>query len=271
MRYARPGSLAEALAALRDGGTALSGGTDLLVRAGREEPWPEVLVDLKALPELRTASESVRGLRLGAGLPLADLLDAPALAAYPALRSALARFAGRQIRERATLGGNLANASPAADTLPPLICCDARCVTDRRVFPVGELMTGPGATILAPDEILLALELPKPAPEARSFFHKLAGREAMAIAWVNVAVCLVLKAGRVLEPRIALGAVAPTVIRALAAEDLLRGESLSPTRISAAAAAAAAACAPIDDIRASADYRRAMVERILAYELGRLG
>ncbi len=271
MRYLRPTRLADAIAALGDnGGRALAGGTDLLVRAGREQPWPDGLVDLKALPELQELHRDDAVLRIGAGLPLSDLIAAPELAPFPILLESMRVFAARQIRERATLGGNLANASPAADTLPPLICHDARCVTDRRVIPVAELATGPGQTCLEADELILAIELPLPRPDSRGFFHKLAPREAMAISRVTVCAWLELKQGEVGEVRIALGAVAPTVIRALRAEEKLRGGALDPQRIAGAAKAAAAECHPIDDLRAGADYRRSMVERLLDYELNRL-
>lgn len=272
MRYGRPLTLDAALAELREtGARPLAGGTDLLVRLGRERGWPAGLVDLKALPELRELHLGQDSLRIGAALPLADLADAPELEPFPLLVESMRCFAARQIRERATLGGNLANASPAADTLPPLICHEARCVTERREIPVAELATGPGETVLAPDELILAVEIPRPRPHTRGFFHKLAPREAMAIAVVGVAGLLEFEGDRVKELRLVLGAVAPTVIRALDAESVLRGQTLTPARIRAAAKAAAAECRPIDDIRATADYRRAMVERLLVYRLERLG
>jgi len=271
MRYGRPLTLDDALAELREGGARpLAGGTDLLVRLGREEGWPAGLVDLKALPELRELRVEGEHLRIGAGIPLADLMGAPELAPFPLLTEAMGAFAGRQIRERATLGGNLANASPAADTLPPLIAYGAVCVSDRREIPVEALATGPGETVLAEDELILALRLPPPAASVRGFFHKLASRDAMAIAVVSVAGALEFEGDRVREARLVLGAVAPTVMRAAAAEAELRGNTLTPERIRSAAAAAAAACRPIDDLRASAPYRREMVKRLLAYRLERL-
>jgi len=273
MQYSRPARLADALAALAAAGGAarpLAGGTDLLVRFGREAPWPAALVDLKALPELHVFIDTPAGIRVGAAVPLADLYAAPALGAWPALAEALRLFAARAIRERATLGGNLANASPAADTLPPLIAYGARCVTDRRTLAVEDLMLGPGRTALAPGELIVAVEIPRPAPGAASFFHKLAFRDAMAIAVVSVAASLEIAGGEVKRARIALGAVAPTVLRARAAEIALVGWPFTREAIAAAAAAAAAECAPIDDLRATAAYRRTMVERLLAYHLGRL-
>ena len=270
MRYDRPQTIADAAAALAAGDArALAGGTDLLVRLGREQGWPAGLVDLKSLPELQGIEVRKDVLRVGAAAPLADLHAHPALAAWPALAESLRVFAARAIRERATLGGNLANASPAADTVPPLIVYGARAVTTRRELPVEEVATGPGRTQLEAGEIITAVEIPRPPVGAVSVFHKLAFRDAMAIAVVNVAAQLVLEGRVVREARIALGAVAPTVIRAHAAEAALIGKPLDDARIAACAAAAAADCAPIDDLRGTAAYRRTMVERILVYRLGR--
>jgi CO/xanthine dehydrogenase FAD-binding subunit len=159
------------------------------------------------------------------------------------------------------------NASPAADTMPPLIAYGANCRSDRRVIAAEEICTGPGETCLAGNELLLSIELSIPPPGSLSFFHKLAPRDAMAIAIVGVAACLEVEEGRVLRARIALGAIAPTVIRARQAEAELLGKPLATASIARAATAAMAECKPIDDIRASADYRRRMVGRILEYQL----
>jgi len=268
--YARPQGLDEAVRSLKGGARALAGGTDLLVRLGREEDWPPGLVDLKSIPELRVLEVNKKGLRLGAGLSFAELLASHEIAAYPALHEACRVFAARQIRSRATLGGNLANASPAADVLPPLVAHGASCRSDRRLIPAEELCRGPGVTVLAPDELLVCVELPRPVPGCRSFFHKLASRDAMAIAVVSVAAYLEMDGELAKSARIALGAVAPTVIRAREAEAALAGGPLSSERIARAADAAMAESSPIDDIRGSARYRRLMVGRLLEYHLARL-
>ncbi|MBN2170271.1 MAG: FAD binding domain-containing protein [Candidatus Krumholzibacteriota bacterium] len=293
MRYLRPRSIEEASAALACGARALAGGTDLLVRLGRMVDWPPALVDLKGIDALKgirplapgengaPGDDEIApaagggelptgGLRLGALVTLAELKALPELAAWPALAAACRGFAARQIRNRATLGGNLANASPAADTVPVLAAYGARCLTDRRALPVEKLATGPGQTSLAPGEIITALELPAPAAGARSFFFKLAPREAMAIAVVSVAGCLEMEGPVVRRARLVLGSVAPTVIRAREAEAALAGRRLTPEVAREAAAVAAGAARPIDDLRARAGYRRTMVGRIVAYELSRL-
>jgi len=271
MEYLRPASLDEALAALaRPGARALAGGSDLLLRCGRDEPWPEALVDLKGMAELRALKAGKNGLRIGALASVAELLESGMLKDWPALLEALRGFAGRQIRNRATLGGNLANASPAADSLPPLMAYEARVATDRRVLPLDEFFTGPGQTVLEHGEIILRLEVPRPPETGRSFYVKLAPRDAMAISVAGVAASIVVERGKVKQARLALGSVAPTVIRARRAERYLEGGPLDRERAAEAGRLAAGESSPIDDIRASASYRRRMVERITAWELLRL-
>ena len=270
MRYLKAGSIDKAAAAMREGARILAGGSDLLVRLGRVEPWPEAMVDIKSLPGLGELRQSDAGLELGATLRIADLHAAPELRGYHALREACRVFAARQIRERATLGGNLANASPAADSMPPLIVHGAICHTSVRDLPVEELCTGPGSTCLATDEIITGVSLPPAREGSLSFYHKLATRDAMAISIVGVALCLEMEKGVVLDARVALGSVAPTVIRARQAEAALIGSRLEPEAVAEAARLARDEACPIDDIRASARYRSVMIERILGYRLGRL-
>ena len=255
---------------MREGARILAGGSDLLVRLGRVEPWPAALVDIKSLPGLGELRQSEVGLELGATLRIADLHAAPELHCYPALREACRVFAARQIRERATLGGNLANASPAADSMPPLIVHGAICHTSVRNLPVEELCKGPGSTCLADDEFITGITLPPAREGSLSFYHKLATRDAMAISIVGVALCLEMEKGVVLDARVALGSVAPTVIRARQAEAVLIGSRLEPEAVAEASRLARNEASPIDDIRASAGYRSVMVERILGYRLGRL-
>ncbi len=269
--YRRPKNLGEAAEALAaSGARGLAGGTDLLLRLGRDEAWPPGLVDLKALPELQGVERRGGLLRIGAATPLTEIRESAELRAFPALAEAIDRFAARAIRNRATLGGNLANASPAADTVPPLVIHEAVCLTDRRRVPVAELATGPGETILEDGEIIVAVEIPLPPDDARSFFVKLAPRDAMAIAVVNLAALIVVREGRVALARLALGSVAPTVIRARGAEGRLEGSGFDAEAIAEAARLAAEEASPIDDIRATADYRRLMIERLLNWELGKL-
>lgn len=270
MRYIKAQNIDEVRSALRKGARILAGGSDLLVRLGRDEPWPEALVDIKSLPDLGGLRQSAAGFELGATLRIADLHAAPELQDYPALREACRVFAARQIRERATLGGNLANASPAADCVPPLIVHGAICHTSAGDLPVEQLSLGPGVTCLAKGELITGITLPPPKAGSLSFYHKLATRDAMAISIVGVAVCLEMEAGVVSKARVALGSVAPTVIRAHEAEAALLGSSLEPEVVAGAARLARSEASPIDDIRASAKYRSVMIERILGYRLSRL-
>ncbi|MDP6419449.1 MAG: xanthine dehydrogenase family protein subunit M [Candidatus Krumholzibacteria bacterium] len=268
MKYLCPRTLADAESALaREDALALAGGSDLLVHLGCDRDWPGTLVDLKNLKELQGVESEGGLLRLGAALTVSELADSREIHSFPALKEACRSFAGRQICNRATLGGNLVNASPAADLVPPLITHEAQLVTTRRRMPVEELAVGPGETCLEAGEILLSVELPWPPDESRDFFFKLAPRDAMSISVVSVAGLLLFRDKEVLAARLALGSVAATVIRAKEAERALEGKCLSPDGIRKAASLAAAASSPIDDLRGSASYRREMVERILIRSL----
>jgi CO/xanthine dehydrogenase FAD-binding subunit len=269
--YSRPKNIGEASKALAvSGALGLAGGTDLLVRLGRDEAWPPGLVDLKAVPEMQGIQSQNGLLRIGAATPLSEILESKAIEHFPALDSSLRSFAARSIRNRATLGGNIANASPAADTLPPLMVHEAVCVTQHRRIAVADLFLGPRKTVLKPGEIIVSVEIPQPPDDAQSFFVKLAPREAMAIAVVNLAGLIVQRDNKVILARLALGSVAPTVIRAKEAEALLEGSPLTDDAIKQASLAASEAASPIDDIRATADYRRRMVLSLLDWELRKL-
>ena len=271
MDYCRPKSLGEATRALGvPGARVLSGGTDLLARIGRGEAWPTGLVDLKALSELRGIERQEGLLRIGASTPIADIIESSLLGPFPALREACRLFAARAIRNRASLGGNLVNASPAADSVPPLMVHETVCVTDRRRIPIADFVLGPGETVLEAGEILLSFELPLPPEGARAFFVKLAPREAMAISVINFAGLIIERDGKVALARIALGALAPRVVRAKAAESYLEGNELTREIASIAAKLSTEAASPIDDIRATADYRSRMLVRLLEWELFKL-
>jgi carbon-monoxide dehydrogenase medium subunit len=170
-----------------------------------------------------------------------------------------------QIRNLATLGGNLCNASPSADTATSLASLDAQVeitgTRGSRTIPVGQFWTGPGKTDLQTEELVTAIHLPTPAAGARSFYYKLAVRKAMDLAMVGIAVSLTRQNGSATDVRIALGAVGPTVIRATEAEKLVAAD---PKRLKDASLLAMEAARPISDQRASADYRREMV-RVLTH------
>ena len=271
-----PKTLPEALEMLAHGApevAPLAGGTGLLVdmRGGLRRPG--VLVDVSRLDELRAVRREDGHVVVGGGVTLTDLLEDPLVARHaPVLRQGAAVFANPLVRNRATLGGNLAYASPAADTAPPLLVLGAEVELQsqrggRRV-PLADFITGVRQTACCGDELLVAVRWPVPAPRAASAFRKLALRKADAISVVSVAVLVERDAdGRCLEARIALGAVAPTPIRAHAAEELLRGQALTPAAIAEAAHLAAEATCCVDDVRGSAAYRKrvtdALVRRLL--------
>lgn len=279
----RPGSLAEAVAlAARHGAAArfLAGGTDLVVQMRRGRLAPEHLIDLSALAELEGIAAQDGALRIGARTTHKAIERHPAMqGARLALAEAARVVGGHQVRNIATLGGNLANASPAADTPPALLAMDAEAELigpeGARRLPLEAFLLGPGRTALAAGEMLAAVHLPPLPAASATAFLKAGRRKAMEIALVAVAARLDLAPdGRCRAARIALGAAAPTAFRAVAAERLLEGERPEPARLAAAAEAAAAATQPIDDVRASARFRRhlaqVLTERALAACLARL-
>jgi carbon-monoxide dehydrogenase medium subunit len=270
--YIIPKDHAEASALLTGGAVRpFMGGTDFLIRARGGFIKPGRVVDLKALPGMREIRPGNDGwLVIGAACTMNQVATHPLVrAGYDLLAQACNAVASYQLRNRATVGGNCCNASPAADTAPALYCLDAVAETygpdGARRIPIAQFFTGPGKTALRPGEFLTALHLP-PAPSgARGAFNKLGRTKVGDISMVSVAVYA--QSGvrsqesgvnALLAWRIALGAVGPTPLRAPAAEAAL-AEDASPAGVQRAAELAAAAARPIDDIRATAAYRRAMV------------
>ena len=244
----------------------VAGSTDFLVR-WRAGFWhPDYVVNIQHVPGLSRVTYSRRnGLRLGALVTIQTLEQHPAIRQhYPALAAAAASFAGVQVRNLATVGGNICNASPSGDTLPALLVYGAECRLSgpdgHRQVPLDQLFTGPGQTVLAHDEVLTEITLPSPPPNTGSLYIKHSPRGAMDIATVGVASAITVdRSGVCIEARIALGAVAPTPLRANAAEELLRGKQPDAELLQAAAELAMSAATPIDDVRGTAGYRRQMV------------
>ena len=245
----------------------VAGSTDFLVR-WRLGSWrPQYVINIQHISSLQRVSYSARnGLRLGALVTVETLQNHPVIRRrYPALSAAAATFAGVQVRNLATVGGNVCNASPSGDTLPALLAFDAQCriagPNGERFAPLDQFFTGPGATILQAGEILAELRLPPPQPNSGSLYIKHSPRGAMDIATVGVASVVSLQdRGTVCrDAKIALGAVAPTPVRAHGAEDMLRGQLLTPELIAAAASEAQRGSGPIDDIRGTGEHRKAMV------------
>jgi carbon-monoxide dehydrogenase medium subunit len=246
----------------------LAGGTDLLVEIKEGLRAPEVVVDAKHVPGLRELSVSQsEGLRFGALVTARQIeTNAQIREHYRGLWQAVRELGSIQVRNRATVAGNVCRASPSADTLPPLIADGA---TVKILGPGGEramllegFFTGPGKTVLKGDEIVTGFEVPPPTVGMGKCYIKHGRRKAMELATVGVAVNLTLSQGKCHEIRIALGAVAPTPIRARKAEALLEGKTPDAAAIAACAAAAASESSPISNIRGSADYRRRMVEAL---------
>jgi carbon-monoxide dehydrogenase small subunit/xanthine dehydrogenase small subunit len=267
-RYFRPRSLEEALDILAqraDEVRPLAGGTDILVRAKDGVESRAALFDLTAIPEIKGIQERDDHLWIGAATTHTEMMRSPLVAAAaPALPAACAVIGGPQIRNRGTLGGNLANASPAADTVPPLYAADAlvelASVSARREVPVTELFVGPRQSVIARDELILGVRIPR-RPGVRAVFLRLGQRQAQAISKVSVAVAMTFKDGRPDWVRVALGAVAPTVVRAPETEKALLDGGWDA--LQRAKAAVRAEVRPIDDLRSTAAYRKEMAAVLL--------
>ena len=245
----------------------IAGGTDLLVKMKERELAPQYLVGLKGIKDLDYIKyDEAGGLKIGA-LTSNDSVAGSAVIQknFGLLSEAAAKIGTPQIRNMGTIGGNLGNAAPSADTAPPLIALGAKVklVSSKgeRTVPLEEFFTGPGENVLKTDELLAEIQVPKPAPGSRGVYLKLFPRGAVDIAAVGVAVLLILsKDGACNDARIVLGAVAPTPVRAKGAEAVIKGKQGKGEVIQKAAETAAEESRPISDVRCSADYRREMVE-----------
>ncbi len=270
--YFAPRTLAEACGILdshNGDARVVAGGTDLLLKMKAGRAAPKVVVNIKRIPELRGLTFAAQ-LNLGALTTLEELKRSPIIREhYPALAAAASTMASAQIRNLATVGGNLCNAAPSADLSPILIALKAVAriagARGERRVPLDEFFTGPGTSVLMPGELLVALKIPR--PDGPSLYLKHAPRECMDIAVVGVGLAFQLggsstaaQSPKCESARIVLGAVAPVPMRAVRAEQELNGKPLTSERIARAARIAAEECAPIDDVRGSAWYRRKMVE-----------
>ncbi len=264
--YVAVGSVREAVAALNKKRVmVLAGGTDMLVRMKGRALTPEVVVDVKGIPGAGDFSAK-SGLSIGSAVTMRQVeLSAKVREDYAAVAQGAAVVGSIQIRNLATVAGNICNAAPSADVAPGLIALRAKVRIagpgGRRTLLVENFMTGPGKTALKRGELVTAIQLPTPGPRTGSAFVRHTPRRAMDIAVVNVAVAMTLapRTGKCEDVRIVLGAVAPTPMRALKAELLLRGEKLTADLVAEAAAVAGAEARPISDQRASAEFRRELV------------
>jgi carbon-monoxide dehydrogenase medium subunit len=263
VEYDAPVSINDAVALLaRSDSQVLAGGTDLLVQMRAVPPRHQRLVDVKRIPELVQISLDSSGLRLGSAVSCWEISQHKGLReSYPGLVEAAELIGSIQIQGRATLGGNLCNASPAADTIPALIALGAECTIagpdGSRSASVEDFVTGPGQTILAPAELLVEFRILPPPERSADAYLRFIPRGEMDIAVVGAGVALTLDAdGSCTEARVALGAVAPTPLRVDSAAAALVGTRIDEAALERAAAAASQATNPIDDKRGTADYRR---------------
>jgi carbon-monoxide dehydrogenase medium subunit len=265
MDYARPASLKEAiglLAAAEGSAAVLAGGSDLLVRMKGGFIEPDLIVDIKAIRGLDAIEESASGYSIGAAVPCAALGESGNLkGAWAGVVEAASLIGSHQIQGRCTIAGNLCNASPAADSVPALVAAGAKAMIvgpdGTRTVNVEEVPKGPGRTSLAKGEIVAAILLDKPAPRSADAYLRFIPRTEMDIAVVSAGVNLTLDGeGRVRAARVALGAVAPTVLLVLGAAEAIVGSRLEDDALEALAAACSAACRPIDDKRGTIEFRR---------------
>jgi carbon-monoxide dehydrogenase medium subunit len=269
--YYAPRSLKEALSILGNRGKeakVLAGGTDLIVQMKDGRAHPAVIVDVKKIPELnRLEWNEAKSLYIGAAVPLSKIVAfPPVMENFSILHQGCSSIGSVQLRNRGTVGGNICNAAPSADSAPPLLCLGAKAMVARhggnRTIPLDSFFRGPGQTALGDDELLLGLEVPVPPTPSSGCYLRHIPRQDMDIAVVGVASFLVCdtQGNRCREARIALGAVAPTPIRVPQAEAVLAGKVLTEEAIEEAAEQAAEAAQPISDMRGSAEYRREIVE-----------
>jgi carbon-monoxide dehydrogenase medium subunit len=264
IRYEAPSSIAEAIRLMEADPNArvLAGGTDLLVqfRAGLRQP--SAFVDIKRIPELVGIRIDAKDLRFGAATPAAEICEHPEVARlFPGLVEAVHLIGSTQIQGRGSVGGNLCNASPAADSTCALIVNRAECVIagpkGERVVAVEKFCTAPGRTVLERGEFLVEIRVPRPAPRTADAYLRLIPRSEMDIAVVGAGVSVTVDGNGVCTAaRVAIGAVAPTALLVPDAAAALVGSTLDDRALEKAAAAATAAAKPIDDKRGTVSYRR---------------
>lgn len=266
-RYEAPATVAEAVRLIEADPDArvFAGGTDLLVQYRLGLRRPSAFIDLKRIPELTGITLDTRGLRLGAATPAAVICEHPEIRVlWPGLVEAVHLVGSTQIQGRGTIGGNLCNGSPAADTTCPLIVNRARCVIvgpeGERIVNAEEFVVGPGKTVLQRGEVLVSILFPRPAPRTGDAYLRLIPRTEMDIAVAGAAVSVTLDAtGICTAARVAIAAVAPTPLLVAEAASALIGSRLDDDALHRAGAAASAAARPIDDKRGTAAYRRSVV------------
>ena len=266
-----PTNLDSALAALAKGGDEtvlpIAGGTNLIVDIRAKRERPDRMVGLGEVDELLGMDFGPERISIGGRTTVSDLLRSPEIAREaPALIEAARLFGGLMVRNTGTVAGNIASGSPAADLVPPLLVLDTELtlasVTGTRTLALDDYYLGYKQDARRPDELITRISWPRLPENSANTFYKLARRKGDAITVTGVAVALSVADATCTRARIALASVAPVVLRAKQAEAVLEGRTLTPALIAEAAEAAAETCTPIDDIRASAGYRRHTVEAL---------
>lgn len=266
--YEAPTSVAQAVTLLKRFGEKarpICGGTDIMIQMRAGVRRPDCLVDVKHIKDLRQIKfDSKSGARLGAAVPCIEVYENEAMRKhYPGLTEAAHLIGSLQIQNRASVGGNLCNGSPAADTTPALIALGAKAKIaggkGTRQVPVEEFVVSPGRTVLKPGELLVEFLIPAPKPHSSDAYLRFIPRNEMDIAVVGVGTALTLDGDKVKAARIALGAVGPTPIFAEKASQSLIGKTLDDAAIEQAGQLAIEASSPIDDMRGTAEFRRHIV------------
>ncbi len=258
----------------------LAGGTDLLPQMKNSVVMPKRVIDLSGVARVKILECDAKGLRIGAAVPARQLEQDPRVRdGYAAVAESAALLGSVQVRNLATVGGNICNAAPSADMAPPLVALEAQAVIagpkgERRV-PLSDFFTGVRKTVVGPDELLVEIFVPAPGPHSGGCYIRHTPRRELDIAVVGVASQVTIADGVCAKTRISLAAVAPTPVRATTAEAALEGKPLTPELIERAADLAAQAAKPISDQRGSADFRRHLVRiltrRTLTTALARAG
>ena len=271
--YLAPSSIDDAAAALAAGpATIVAGGTDLMLQTGSgQKAYAPTLLNIQKITKMRGVSQDGNTIRIGALTTITDLLTDPIIAEHlPVLATMADKFASDQIRNAGTVGGNVCNASPAGDSLVPLLMYKAEAVlvatNVSRKVPLAEFFTGPGETIRQENELLVGVDIPVPPAGFRGGFGKFGPRPALEIAMASVSVGGVVKDGAISDVRVAFGAVAPTPIRSAETEAALEDKKLNKKTISAAGEIASSSVNPITDVRATDWYRRHLI-RVMTEEI----
>jgi len=273
MRYQRVANEQELLNGLsQPGSTILSGGTDVMIKLRTGTIQPDILLDVSQIDSLRGIRVEESSLLIGAATTESEIIASPLVQQHvPLLASVLKQLGSVQIRNRGSLGGNVANASPAADSAIPLLVYDTELLLvgsqGERWVQLENFFTGPGQTILDPGEFIRTLRLPIPDAGFRTFFHKVGKRNALTIAIASLGVLIRLEGDILQDVRIAVGSVAPTPKRLQDVESEVTGRTLDEATVAAARDLIVHAIAPISDVRASADYRKNVIGDLLVRAL----